>query len=674
MVDDACEDPQEIGCCLQDGSCVWVGSVADCDGMGGWVPPGGVCLGDGNSNGVDDACEEPQEIACCLPDGACVIVPFAQDCFDQGGWLPPGGVCLGDGNGNGVDDACEDEPTDYRFEFSLDIGSDTELSDPFMDGDEGFDPGDVYWWQGPPVPPGGRDGFKDDMRIFGQDPWPDPPDTIPPTTRVPVGNVFSPPDPTEEWYSEFFDLDGHDQLDISLIDLIPPHPTHYQPIPKFPSHCIFEPIFLMVSFDDDMGPGWMAPPMGDVPVTAPSPAGVSSYGTTGARDEIVGVDLAPGMPAPVPVLGTYPIADEITVHQSMAPNPDGIEEQDDDVDSLDVVENEDTCPFWFFSPDHEATFRDPQTGIPLDPGGIYEVTAPGFPVQVIDEMIHLGIPEETDIDAFEFTWLIHEEYGPVLGLLFSVDDDDPLTGPNESGGLNPNMIYYSFLDGISRPFTEPLWDDIDALTIWRNPIHPEPQCPQETQFIPTPPSGVVDARKPYPSTATTPCYGIGMPDDPATAVNEYLMSPIVIDLGVFGAGALQCWAICETPDMSQTPCGSNSIIAVIDNGNGTYNIDLAHGIAAGAVTTIQYNGGPYVEYIHHPSNVDGSSFANANDIIAEVNCLNSPGTCTGIKADVDYSGAQTANDIIATVDLLNGAGAYTPWFGTPLPANPGNCP
>ena len=83
------------------------------------------------------------------------------------------------------------------FEFSVDIGSDTELSDPQMDGDEGFDPGDVYWWQGAAGHlRAAGDGFKDDMRIFQyRTPGPIPPDTIPPTTRVPVGTIFSPPEP-----------------------------------------------------------------------------------------------------------------------------------------------------------------------------------------------------------------------------------------------------------------------------------------------------------------------------------------------------------------------------------------------------------------------------------------------------------------------------------------------
>ena len=42
-----------------------------------------------------------------------------------------------------------------------------------MDGDEVFDPGDVYWWKGA-VFPNPTNGFKDDVRIFGYDPDPDP--------------------------------------------------------------------------------------------------------------------------------------------------------------------------------------------------------------------------------------------------------------------------------------------------------------------------------------------------------------------------------------------------------------------------------------------------------------------------------------------------------------------
>jgi len=369
-----------------------------------------------------------------------------------------------------IEESC---PEAFLLEFSLDIGSDKELSDPNVDGDEGFDPGDVYLWRSapvtPPAVPGGRDGFKDDMHIFGQDPPPDPPDpSFPPASAVPVG--MGGPD----MYKYFFDLDGHDQLDISLLEMIGDISAPLAiPIPQFPSKCIFEVEFLAVSFDDDMAPGW---PNFDVPVMASSPAGLV-YGMTGPRDEITGVNLLPAAMPPVPIMAQYPITDEANIHPDLAPNPDFSEKEDDDVDSLDLVPkaiepDQPCCPFWYFSADHEATWFD-MTGLPLDPGGIYEVQA-GGPVKVIDEFIHLGISEDADIDAFEFVWMMHpDDPGQMfLALLFSVDEDDPLTpNINESGNLNPNMIYYSFLTGWSADLLEhPLDDDVDALTNWCSEI------------------------------------------------------------------------------------------------------------------------------------------------------------------------------------------------------------
>jgi hypothetical protein len=364
----------------------------------------------------------------------------------------------------------EPEPQfEYRVEFSVDIGSDAELSDPFVNGNEGFDPGDAYWWQGPPVTPplvpGGRDGFKDDMFLFaGVDIWPDPPDpAIPPATRVPVGQG-GPPD-----YWRYFDLDGHDQLDASLFDLGLHGQPLQQPLPMWFTHCVFPPKYLLVSFDDDMGPGW---PVSDVPVTVPSPAG-RTYGTTAGRDEVMCMMLMPTLPpAPMPIVYVYRFADEVQVHQSLAPNPDFTPAADDDVDSLDVVQDRSSCPFWYFTADHEATGTDPMTGAVLDPGDIYEVT-PGGPVRVIDDVNNLGIPDSTDVDAFEFTYLELPGGGPVLVILFSVDDDDPLTAWDESGGLDPRMIYASLLTGYSFPALDrPLWDDIDAIAIWRDSLRP----------------------------------------------------------------------------------------------------------------------------------------------------------------------------------------------------------
>jgi hypothetical protein len=108
----------------------------------------------------------------------------------------------------------------------------------------------------------------------------------------------------------------------------------------------------------------------------------------------------------------------------------------------------------------------------LDPGGIFLVTAGGA-VQVIDEAFHLGVPEEADIDAFEFVWHLDPEHlMTTLGIVFSVDEDDGLTPGDESGGLNPKMIYASSLTGWHWPLLEEdrLWDDVDALTCWHTAL------------------------------------------------------------------------------------------------------------------------------------------------------------------------------------------------------------
>ena len=405
-----------------------------------------------------------------VPNGAATGTTFARCRISTAGTGSPTGNAP-DGEVEDYEVIIEEEPQPetFEFEFSLDIGSDTELSDPFMDGDEVFDPGDIYWWHGPLLT-APTDGFKDDASIFTfnpstPDPWPDPNPPIPWVWQQTVVPIFDPAY-TFENYHEWFDLDGHDQLENSLVDLdLLGTQVPTQPIAQYSDACIHDPEYLAISYDDDMAPGW-ASPAADVPVTASSPAGLI-YGMTGANDEIIGVTVTPGVVPPVPIVNIYPVADEKNVHQNMAPNPDAGDIDDDDVDSLDVVPDEQSCPVLLFSPDHEATYMD-ATGFPLDPGGIYERYM-GTPVKVVDPVLHLGIiVPGVDIDALEFVWLEEPDVpGSIaLALLFSVDEDDPLTPVDESGGLLPMVIYYSFMTGWHAPYVDSpdLFDDIDALT------------------------------------------------------------------------------------------------------------------------------------------------------------------------------------------------------------------
>jgi len=347
-------------------------------------------------------------------------------------------------------------------EFSLDIGSDTEMSDPNTDGDEVFDPGDAYPWGGPALPAGGADGSRDDAVPFASDPLPDPP--FPPNTAAPTCSATPPGDVVEE----YFDLDGMDAVELSMIDLIEPSVPLTDPILKFPSECIYSAEYLAISYDDDFAAHYVGDMfLCEVPVTSPTP-----LGTTANKDEIVALHVLSDVSPPFEAVAIG-VLDEESVHQNLAPNPDADLTDNDDVDALDICADEPTCETWLFSPDHEAIYAHPLIAMPMDPGGIYEVTS-GNPVQVVDEAIHLGLPEETDIEAFEFVWTVDPSSGDeVLTLLFSVDEDDYLTIDDESGGEDPGMIYASYLTGSYFPFLEdPLFYEVDAITAWKAPVYP----------------------------------------------------------------------------------------------------------------------------------------------------------------------------------------------------------
>ena len=201
-----------------------------------------------------------------------------------------------------------------------------------------------------------------------------------------------------------------------------------------------------------------------MPVNSRSPFQTQLFGQTSNRDEVEGLAVFPGPPANI--YFDYGFLSEADLHQNLAPNPDNFaDDLDDDVDELDIRNG--SCSEWYFSADHEASYV-------FDPGTIYEKIGGGPGggwTPVVMDTTHLGLPASTDIDAFEFCWLWDQnENRNGLALLFSVDDDDPQTPEDESGGLDPRIIYSSFLNGSSQVFLDGFTDDIDGIAIWNTPL------------------------------------------------------------------------------------------------------------------------------------------------------------------------------------------------------------
>ena len=361
------------------------------------------------------------------------------------------------------------------WEFSVDIGGDCEMSDPTIDGNEVFDPGDSYVWQGPALPLGGADGIKNDEIINGFDPFPVAPDGPPAITGAPVASGL----PLPVVRDAYFDLDAEDYLDFDLSQFT--YGPRNPPIGQFDTPCIFSGENLFASFDDDEASAYV-----DLLGSAPSNSGSSlggTYGQTPNRDEVIGLSVFP--PAPAAIYFIYPYLSESMLHVSLAPDPlPFAEDLDDDADALDLRDSQ--CSVWYFSVDHEAAFG-------LDPGTIYMKVGggPAIPsVPVIYDSVHLGLLPDVDIDAIEFAWIYDANSGSNgLALLFSVSADDPLTPPDESSSLDPGMIYASYLNGRSFPYLNaPFPEDVDALASWGTPLYsdyvsPPTPCDPPTELV-----------------------------------------------------------------------------------------------------------------------------------------------------------------------------------------------
>lgn len=134
-----------------------------------------------------------------------------------------------------------------------------------------------------------------------------------------------------------------------------------------------------------------------------------------------------------------------------------------------------------------------------------------------------------------------------------------------------------------------------------------------------------------------------------------------------------CWSLCETP--ADAP--ANGIIEVVEIA-GRYFITLLGPTQPGRVTTITYTddlGNTTTgEFTMHPGNVDGSAFADGDDVTAMRDCLSGTETCDVWECDVDGNGQCTPVDILNLIDRLNGALGDPSTLGTPLPINGGGCP
>ena len=340
--------------------------------------------------------------------------------------------------------------TKRTFAFSLDIGSDTALSDPTSDGNEVHDCGDLI-----------LRGFAPDVTTY----WDDVdhvgltfPDSANP---APFGPCL-PPGLPSNLYAGVFDLDGYDEVGIDLRQH-PQRPIFEQELEADERAGILGVERLVISFDDDGAPGWGAcGAIGRMPVESLSPTG-KTYGTTAGNDEVWNVYLdATATSFPLPVTSVAGARDEMGMHPGIALNPDAGQQRDDDVDALDYIQD---GRWSYISVDHEGF------GLTLTPSGIYLTSAGGAPVLVADHT-DLGIPAGTDLDAFEFVWIPYggNNQGPrALAVVFSVDQDDPQTPTVDESGqsadptLNARDLYFSFLNGSRFLLAGGLGDDVDAI-------------------------------------------------------------------------------------------------------------------------------------------------------------------------------------------------------------------
>ncbi len=235
------------------------------------------------------------------------------------------------------------------------------------------------------------------------------------------------------------------------------------------TECVKPIRHIYLSFDDDDHFNYTT--SGAAPLSS-SPNSGRVYGSSLEKDEVVEYEYVPMLKRLLP---RYPVFSETNIHPSLGPNPVETPDPsisntaDDDVNALAFTKNRNVCQNTYFTVSRAAQGTT-ANGDVLDPGIIYKVGAGGSPIAAIFHP-DLGLQPGVDINAIEFGQFVNPALpysGGVLALLFSVEIDDPQTTEDESGGLDPKMIYYSFMDGTHHKLdsTAVLPDNIDAIALW----------------------------------------------------------------------------------------------------------------------------------------------------------------------------------------------------------------
>ncbi len=250
-------------------------------------------------------------------------------------------------------------PAPVTYTYSLDLGSDWDLTDPTGGELNQMDCGDIYreqFLQTPPAPPPPL-VKDDDAPVFPNTGYPFAlGSALQPLPGPPVPGATEPQVLAQ--YQQFWDCDATDQLGIeSLVPQTPAVvPLQYTvaQLKAFGIHV--NPGWIGVSFDDDFANGWYK--SGDIPTIAGTPH--RGHGAAGGPQQEIWEGAGPfGAWTPL-----QPVRDE---DQIGVPLMNAGDHHDDDVDALDVEDHR----FWYFSPDHEAHNSVNSPIGTLDPGDIY---------------------------------------------------------------------------------------------------------------------------------------------------------------------------------------------------------------------------------------------------------------------------------------------------------------